>query len=622
MVQYLCSLPNEKGKGSLEQLFSDDPLEIAAFVKKWNVPGRAVYRCVNPLKPGSTRRSLETLDKIERFHCDIDFKDVEESPEQIEDRLLQLLVPVTVTRKSGGGLHLIWELKEPLPADDEHARDVLRRLTAALYADPAPAHPAALLRELGSHNSKRPGEPVLVEDVWGSGEPVDISELEDLLDYLPEGGLFTKLPQAGNGMFRGSDPVDVEAELQSLTAGASANLVQTRIIPHLLRKRMEPAEVLKFVVDETMARVGVALSWSRKVEVRYVRSRILSAYNNLLLKDYHRSEGMPPWLPTSLHQQWQERLADGGMPVIGFNLGGFYVRSREGTKPNANQGQEAGDKHNGDGATPLPARITLLPFKPIDPATFPPRRFLYGKHYQRGSVGATIAPGGTGKTSLVLVEGVALAAARNLLGEQPEERCRVWIHNGDDDTEELDRRIMAICQYYDIPMAELDGWLFRTSGAEMPLKVANGYNELKIDDRLVDEMTARILEHEIDVVLLDPLITLHGTGESDNPKMDQVVRLFKRMAGICDCFIDLSHHTRKLPAGVAVDHSVDDGRGASAIRDAVRVMRVLNVMSKDEGRDLFGEANEFDRLSYFRVDRGKANVVPPSKTAVWRKLKA
>ena len=72
-----------------------------------------------------------------------------------------------------------------------------------------------------------------------------------------------------------------------------------------------------------------------------------------------------------------------------------------------------------------------------------------------------------------MVEAVALATCRNLLGEQPEERCRVWLHNGEDSIEELYRRIVAICEYYEIPQQELEGWLFVTSGTEMGLKIGD-----------------------------------------------------------------------------------------------------------------------------------------------------
>ena len=102
-------------------------------------------------------------------------------------------------------------------------------------------------------------------------------------------------------------------------------------------------------------------------------------------------------------------------------------------------------------------KLRLRAFVPIDPATLPPRAWLYGRHYQRRTVGVTASPGGSGKTSLVMVEAVAMATIRNLLGEQPPERLRVWYHNGEDSRDELNRRLLAICQHYKIPQEELVG---------------------------------------------------------------------------------------------------------------------------------------------------------------------
>src|SRR5262249_15203889 len=59
----------------------------------------------------------------------------------------------------------------------------------------------------------------------------------------------------------------------------------------------------------------------------------------------------------------------------------------------------------------------------FDIASIPPREWLYGRHYQRGVVSGTVAPGGRGKSSLVMVEAVAMATCRNLLGEQPAADC-------------------------------------------------------------------------------------------------------------------------------------------------------------------------------------------------------
>ena len=258
----------------------------------------------------------------------------------------------------------------------------------------------------------------------------------------------------------------------------------------------------------------------------------------------------------------------------------------------------------------------ILPFMPIDPRTIPMREWLYGRHYQRGKVGATVAPGGFGKTSLCMVEGVAMATARNLLGEQPTARLRVWYHNGDDDIEEIDRRLVAICMHYGIPQEELQHWFFRTSSVEVPLKVAHGYNDIKIDRQLVTRLRDEITDKQIDVAIIDPLVTIHGVSEQDNNKMDSVIRLFASIADDHECSIDLVHHTRKLAPGAA-DYDGDDMRGASSIRDAVRVVRVLNLMTTKDAENFAIEENE--RKKFFRVDRVKANNAPRTE-AVWRQF--
>ena len=104
-----------------------------------------------------------------------------------------------------------------------------------------------------------------------------------------------------------------------------------------------------------------------------------------------------------------------------------------------------------------------------------------------------------------------------------------------------------------------------TTGTEAPLRVAQGYNELKIDTGLLATIRAEISDNQFDVVILDPLVTLHGVGESDNSKMDTVVRLFAAVADAQECSIELAHHTRKLAPG-ASDYTSDDIRGASPSR--------------------------------------------------------
>src|SRR5262245_45628481 len=173
-----------------------------------------------------------------------------------------------------------------------------------------------------------------------------------------------------------------------------------------------------------------------------------------------------------------------------------------------------------------------------------------------------------GKSSNDMVEAIAMATARNLLGEQPEARLRVWYHNGEDPRDEIDRRLAAICQHYRIPMEELQGYLWTTSGTEFPLRVAKGYANLEIDTELVRQISVNINYNQIDVACFDPFVTLHSVSEVDSGKMDAVVRLFAGIADENAATIEIAHHVRKPAAGADAEYDVHDIRGVAAITDA------------------------------------------------------
>jgi hypothetical protein len=59
-------------------------------------------------------------------------------------------------------------------------------------------------------------------------------------------------------------------------------------------------------------------------------------------------------------------------------------------------------------------------------------------------------------------------------------------------------------------------------------------------------------------------------------------------------------------------------RGAGAVKDAMRAVRLLNFMSHKDAED--AGILDIERTTYFRLDRGKGNYSPPSKTAIWRRF--
>jgi hypothetical protein len=118
-----------------------------------------------------------------------------------------------------------------------------------------------------------------------------------------------------------------------------------------------------------------------------------------------------------------------------------------------------------------------------------------------------------------------------------------------------------------------------------------------------------------DIVSLDPFIKSHGLGENDNNAIDYVCTLLSTIAIDRDIAIDLPHHTNK---GIQTAGDANRGRGASASKDAARLVYTLTPMTADEAQQ-FG-LDEGERRRLVRLDSAKINIAPPSSAATWFRL--
>jgi len=268
------------------------------------------------------------------------------------------------------------------------------------------------------------------------------------------------------------------------------------------------------------------------------------------------------------------------------------------------------------------AKKTVVAFNPtafrLRPAAdIPPREWLFGQHLIRGFLSLTVAPGGLGKSSMVLVEALAMATGQSLLGDAPPEPLRVWVWNGEDPREEIERRIAAACLQYDIKSDDIADRLMIDSGRDVPIQIAtaNG-GGVQVAKPVTEALIAAIKASKVDVLIVDPFVTSHTVPENDTTAMNAVVAQWRLIADTTGCAIELVHHTSKAGAMNADDFGVYASRGAGALIDGVRSARVLSRMREEEA-ERFGI--EDAPASYFRVTMGKANLVPPEK-AVWRHM--
>ena len=84
--------------------------------------------------------------------------------------------------------------------------------------------------------------------------------------------------------------------------------------------------------------------------------------------------------------------------------------------------------------------IEASPYEWRDPVNIPKRPWIFGRWLLSGTVACVVAPGGVGKSTLLMSMALSLSSGRSFLGKaifgDPK---RVWLWNLEDDMDELSR---------------------------------------------------------------------------------------------------------------------------------------------------------------------------------------
>jgi AAA domain len=248
----------------------------------------------------------------------------------------------------------------------------------------------------------------------------------------------------------------------------------------------------------------------------------------------------------------------------------------------------------------------------VDPP--PPRGWLLGNTFCRTFLSSLIGAGGVGKTALRYAQALSLATGRKLTDEHVFQRCRVLIVSLEDDDKELRRRIRAARLHYNIPLSELDGWLWLAApGAKGgKLMQMDKKGRVAVAGKLGANIEAAIVAHSIDLVMLDPFVKSHSVEENLNSAIDDVAQILTDLATKHNIAVDAPHHVRK---GQMVPGDAEAGRGASSLNAAARLVYTCLPMNEEDAAT-FGISQE-DRREYIRVDSGKINIAKASRNAQW-----
>jgi hypothetical protein len=580
---FICSLPNSRNGGTGERPLTTRNMDhVAGFATKMDQPGRAFYFCVSTLKPNRHRRAKENISELTCLFADIDFKGVIETPEEIRRIIGNLMLPPSMVNFTGHGLHLFWFFKTSAKAAVKAVNFIearLRSLADHIGGDPAVCEVSRLMRLPGTHNSKEDGEWIEVVTEVDSGRRYHFRELTKWLEDVADKKVIHRKSaekKTGNGHddnpfsayangYSGKPPIDIEARLAAMTyqdAGdAGIHATQISVTAAMLNRGDPIDEVVSAVLAATQA-AARNLNWNWKREERAIRK---------------------------MCETWQ-------------------AKHPEQNKPNGDTNQKKQEQ-----APPLLQPYVWRPFSEI-----PRRQWLHAGHYIREQVVMTVAPGGFGKTSLILCNVLEMVTGRGLIGPAPAaDDLRVAYWNAEDPDDEIERRVAAACLRHNIDPAGLCDRLSLGSRLTGKRRIAsiNRHGNVEFDAAMLADIDRLIRDLRLDVVIFDPLIAFHRVPEGDNTLMEQVIKDgFGELAARTTCCIELSQHTRKPSQGRTGDLTADDSRGAGAIANAARSVRVLNRMTIEEA-ELPKIADE-ERRHYLRVSRDKTNMAPPGN-ATW-----
>jgi hypothetical protein len=246
----------------------------------------------------------------------------------------------------------------------------------------------------------------------------------------------------------------------------------------------------------------------------------------------------------------------------------------------------------------------------------PPRGWLLGNVFARKFMSSLLAEGGGGKTAYRYAQALALASGRPLTGEHIFQRSRVLIISLEDDVDELRRRILAARLHHNVDLSEVKGWLFYSApGGKASKLLTTDRGGRAVRGLLAANIEAEIVANKIDLVIIDPFVKSHSVEENLNSVIDDVVQILTDLADKHNIGIDSPHHTSKGPADPG---NANRGRGASAMKDAGRLVYTLTPMSVDEAK-LF-DINPDDRRQFVRIDSGKVNITKHFPAAKWFRL--
>ncbi len=240
-----------------------------------------------------------------------------------------------------------------------------------------------------------------------------------------------------------------------------------------------------------------------------------------------------------------------------------------------------------------------------------------------GKVGALVAAGGTGKTSLQLSLGVAIATGRPFMGLKVQQGTFVLI-SSDDTQDDLDGALARVARAMTLTGTELDlvrnkVRLHSLQGLEGEKTFCASPNGAPVStglENLIAEALAGITD--LRLIGLDTLRQFAGGSSNDEQVVKLTIAGATEVARLKGCAVLVSHHTGKQSFRDGVQ-DMYCGSGSAAIADNCRFVLLLQSVTWSDVDGLIRRAGmEKGKPLILHSTRGSLLVEPPPPLCLHR----
>ena len=194
-----------------------------------------------------------------------------------------------------------------------------------------------------------------------------------------------------------------------------------------------------------------------------------------------------------------------------------------------------------------------------------------------------------------------MITGRPLLGDATLGGLKVMLMNYEDSELVLRHRVTAAMLHYGIRPEEIAGKLFVESIGSELMRFAKGTREgSEIIEPSVEALTMVVKSEGIDVVILDPWVSVHDVDGNLSHLIQPIVTALKSIAEATGVCIEIVAHSRKTNGKEMTE---EDALGSVAFVNKTRDVRVLNKMAEEDAKK-YGLA-PWEAGDFFRVDRPK-----------------